>query len=240
MPTGDNCASWYGQTGALAAINGEAEGWVAIQRAFKYRALAERILIANLDTGKARFASLYYVTYPLVHAIVAKDDAYADWLGNRLITSNNTSDKKVIAWDMAPFYPFAVKLFANWRGVPLDFTAKNVSPLGIYQELLDAWHDEEGFATVLRACCDYHVAHAFFDPKGYVEFCNPLYTVFPFEILAIQRVRREQGLPTPKIDHPLMLTPLAHPPEVMPKVEDELLDQVIAKVRKELPIGDPW
>jgi hypothetical protein len=37
-----------------------------------------------------------------------------------------------------------------------------------------------------------------------------------------------------------MQTPLAHPPALMAKVEDPLLDAVIAKARKELPIGDPW
>ena len=75
---------------------------------------------------------------------------------------------------------------------------------------------------------------------GAVFPLGTMYNLFPLEILAIQRIRREQGLPTPEIDHPLMQTPLAHPPEVMPHVEDELLNQVIAKVRKELPIGDPW
>lgn len=79
------------------------------------------------------------------------------------------------------------------------------------------------------------------DDLGHVgAFSWTPYNIFPVEIHAIRRVREDQGLPMPTIDHPLMQTMLAHPPARMPEVHDEVLDQIIRRAREEGIAGDPW
>ncbi len=83
----------------------------------------------------------------------------------------------------------------------------NLTPrLGPYHEVLMHWTgDERLFAQKLVDLLDLHLeqtrgAGALFD--------DPPCQVYPVEVLAIRAVRDRIGLPTPKVDHPLMFTNL--------------------------------
>jgi hypothetical protein len=66
------------------------------------------------------------------------------------------------------------------------------------------------------------------------EFSGFPESVFPAEILAVYRVRQDLGLPTPKVRHPLLETPLGRVPSPLPRVPDDVLDRVITAVEDEL------
>jgi hypothetical protein len=104
-----------------------------------------------------------------------------------------------------------------------------------------AKQNSDAFPKVLADACDYHLGRiALEEENDYPEFEHVPYCWFPVEILAIKRIREEQGLSTPLPDLPLLQTVLGKVPSDLPQAKDELLDKVIAKVRSELPIGDPW
>lgn len=234
-------AWWHGKYGASRVLRDDAAGWLDIQICLNYLAWDQRTLFAAIDKKVAKSISIKAIAYVILHSLVARDDSMADWLGNRLLSHLSIGDKTVKGWDAAPLYPFALKLYAVSRNIPLDYDRPDVCPIGLYEDLLNAWESEQRFAKTLLAACDYHIEQAFDDSqKDTQDFFYALYDLFPLEILAIRRIRRDQGLPMPQLDHPLMQTKLADPPESMPKIDDALLQQVTEKVCVRFSITDPW
>jgi hypothetical protein len=228
---------WDGSCGAYRVLTKDQGGWEDIQRAFLYQVWDARIVFAQYDKHIAKCVGL--PEFPWLHAIVARQDAWADWFGERIVGSFRSRTRAVEGWEEGRLGAFCLKLYAKWRTV--DLGGRNLPLIEVYQRVFDSWNDQDGLALALRGACDFHVENSVDDdPDGVWDFLRPLYRLFPVEILAIKRVRLEQGLPMPDIDHALMQTPLAHPPDPMPEVHDELLEAVIAKARKDLPIGDPW
>lgn len=60
-----------------------------------------------------------------------------------------------------------------------------------------------------------------------------LYARTPLEILLICKLREELGLPNPKLDHPLMNTPLGQLPKEVPFAMDEVITAVMKRARAE-------
>jgi hypothetical protein len=236
-----NHSWWDGCEGTRLVLEGDESGWLLVQRSFWYTVWSARILLAKLDMRKAEKLAAHSIVFPLVHALGNREDSFALWLGSRLVEALERRDKRIYGWHSAPFWVMAPALFDLWQGTGAGGVLSKFSLRPPYAALIENWTRPERFLDALIVACRYHVEQAFDDnadePR---DFFQPLYNIFPIEMLAIKRIRQEQGLPMPEIDHPLMQTPLANPPEVMPKVEDPLLDAVIAKARKELPIGDPW
>ncbi len=66
------------------------------------------------------------------------------------------------------------------------------------------------------------------------------HNVFPAEILAIRRVRREQGLDWPSVPHALLNTAFAAPPFPLPPPKSDLLIRITSKMRSCLPEVAPY
>jgi hypothetical protein len=81
--------------------------------------------------------------------------------------------------------------------------------LGAYAGILSNWDIPEALAEPLVTACDYHCENLRERNDNLAEFDEPPFDLYPVEILAIYKVREGLGLETPKIDHPLMSTPLA-------------------------------
>jgi len=115
----------------------------------------------------------------------------------------------------------------------MDLTPYDPPSLGVYVEVLDSWQDNQRLQASLLEACNYHCERIYSptDEEESPEFIWEPYIVFPAEILAIQRVRHDMGLTTPVIEHPLMQSPLADPPREPPDFEDELLAQVLERIR---------
>ena len=99
--------------------------------------------------------------------------------------------------------------------------------LGPYHELLMQWHgDGRLFAQHLADLLDLHLQQlgnggAFDDPP-----CRP----YPVEALAVRNVREQLGLPTAKIDHPLMFTNLV----TMVPARTWPTDELVARLERQL------
>ena len=246
-------ACWPSTAGAVKVLHGESEGWSQLRLAFLCHAWKIRLRFAVFDEEKDYAAASYLLVNTLLssdqiephwlaEAIATNDDARAHGFGRKLIQCfHETGVGDPYFFYLIPFQPFMFKLYCLWVGEEISFSDDVADPLGPYQPLIDAWDDEDEFAEALVQACDYHCQESFDRAKGYPPFVWGPYDVYPVEILAIQRVRRDLGLPTPEIDHPLLASALCHPPETPPEVRDPLLEDVAARLKEEFPqIGDPW
>jgi len=108
--------------------------------------------------------------------------------------------------------------------------------LGVYKSVFDQWDDQAGLQQALLGAANYHVANLRDKSnEDIAEFTHPPVDIFPAELIAIQRVRETLRLETPPIDHPLMKTPFANPPKDLHPEPDELLNQVLDRVRSIIP-----
>jgi predicted DNA-binding WGR domain protein len=132
----------------------------------------------------------------------------------------------------SPIVPLTLRLCALLEGVPFS-RLPTTAPLGPYRPIFDAWKKPAALAQALTQACDYHVQQA--RRPAHNEFRFFPISVAPMEILAVLRTRRQLGLPIPDVQHPILDTPIGRPPEVVPTVPDDLLDQLIQAIEEELP-----
>ena len=99
--------------------------------------------------------------------------------------------------------------------------------LGPYHEALMHWTgDQRVLGQHLALVLDLHLQQA----RGNgTPFDDPSCQLYPVEVLAVRNVRDLLGLPTPKVDHPLMFTNLVTmPPGPWP------IDELVARLEREL------
>jgi hypothetical protein len=121
---------------------------------------------------------------------------------------------------------FLLRLIADSQGKPRTGDGE---PL--FAALLAHWQtpDADALAPLLLAACDRHTHQA-------AKTDGPLksqHIYYPFEALAVLRLRLLRGLTNPPLEHPLMSTPLGALPEVTKFYTDELLEGVVKQARVE-------
>ena len=85
-----------------------------------------------------------------------------------------------------------------------ESTARPGSP---YADVLANWNSPDLTATLVAAL-DYHLLRTSSRGDDLAEFEDIPVLAFPAEVFAVLAVRRDLGLPEPKLDHPLLATPL--------------------------------
>ncbi|MHB1425943.1 MAG: hypothetical protein ACYC3I_22495 [Gemmataceae bacterium] len=242
-------ATWETTAGAVAVCKGNAAGWTQLRLGFLYQTWSTRCHFAREDTvkGNPKYTNVNPLfetleAHCLAHAIATGEDAFAHGFGQKLIANfHECGGGDPIAFYHVPFRPFMFKLYTLWAGVDITFRDDVPDPIGRYQQLIDSWQDAEAFPQALRDACDYHCVQCIDDADLKHDFVWPPYHIFPVEILAIQRIRRDLGLPVPDIHHPLLESPLMQVPATPPPVHDELLERIKARIRILFPdVGDPW
>lgn len=110
--------------------------------------------------------------------------------------------------------------------------------LGPYEAIFRNWNDTDGLRAALAEALDYHESRSHDDGHYDIgEFSQCPAVLLPLEYMAIRAVRKRAGLETPEPDHWLVQTPLfRNLPEALPPVHDDLLDQVLAAVRRDFPL----
>lgn len=247
-PTPSGLRVFYGELGCIAlweAVHGTVlvlednqAGWSHVCSSVKSNGWKVRILVGLCERGEdaASRLDLNGTCRCLAAPIALRQNHFAHWCGSRLVRCIETGNDVFLKWDLTPFEPFMVKLYALWRGRNLDVRHPHICPLGVYQQVFDTWESEQAFAAALRAICDYHCERT--DQRGDNEFQWSPYDVFPAEILALQRVRQELGLPQVTIEHPLLNNPLAHPPKEIAPRHDELMERTIGWLRRAISWED--
>lgn len=104
----------------------------------------------------------------------------------------------------------------------------------VLNKLFEHWRDEDLMPVYdqLIWLCDYYTHRT--KESDYTEFgADLLYKRFPATILAWFRLREQLGLRNPTIAHPLMQPDYAQLPSPQPFYNDELLESVLARLRRE-------
>jgi hypothetical protein len=236
----DRLATWEGVAAECKLLENDSAGWEHLHRSYLYLTWSRRVRLAFLDIKRGQkivFVSEFALL--LAHAIAIKDDEFADFLGARLIRSLLDRDKRYNGWDLNPVEPFIAKLYARWRKKDIDKELAELPTLPAYEAICNLWHDTDRISLALKDACDYHFARNEAGADA-PEFYRSPYRWFPVEILAVLRLRQDEGLENSIPDHPIMKTLFCDLPRQIFHESDPLLDKIIKKVRSELPIGDPW
>jgi hypothetical protein len=119
---------------------------------------------------------------------------------------------------------FLLRLACDWQGWPRRSNGE-----ALFAALLAHWRtpDADALAPLMLALCDHHTHEAL---KQNADLDA---TYYPFETLAVLRLRMLHGLKNPALDHPLMCTPLGALPEVTKPYTDKLLESVLKQARRE-------
>jgi hypothetical protein len=117
-----------------------------------------------------------------------------------------------------------LRLVFDWQGWPRQSDGE---PL--FAALLAHWRtpDADALAPLLLAVCDRHTHQAVKNDADSGA------TYYPFETLAVLRLRVLHGLKNPPLDHTLISTPLGALPEATEPYTDELLENVLKQARLE-------
>lgn len=121
----------------------------------------------------------------------------------------NAPSIRLAGWGKGTNDAFLVYLLSEAYAIPTDYKPENelVEP---YRKLLRAWRtsDHAIFREAMRAAADFHVSRSKdgTDRNKY-EFEKDFDRVFPGELLAVQALRRRDGLPELEAGHLLVDTP---------------------------------
>jgi hypothetical protein len=229
----DKLSSWFGNLGNYEVLQSDSAGWRNIRRSIEYGSLGIRInsVFQDLATRGTRQAGDSAIS--LSSALAFRQDRYATWLGDRILDSLKANERKYEFGPPADYNRAFLQFYALFRRRKFDVKDYTSESLGVYQAVLDGWQNEKAYLKACLQACDYHVERMH-EEEGFSEFLGAPENLLPVEILMIRRIRDDLGLPNPEIDHPLMQTPLGHPPKQLPEIKDNLLDKVTAKAKADL------
>jgi hypothetical protein len=131
---------------------------------------------------------------------------------------------------------FIFRLFLDWQQWNISLP-HDVTDIDLYAAVLNCWRDPgfERLTPALLECCDWHLEQTHHDTDENTYEFNSMAYAYPIEILAVFRLRELCGLTNPKLDHPLMNSPLGVLPPPQPWYTDPTLEKLEAALRKEIP-----
>ena len=140
-------------------------------------------------------------------------------------------------WGKGTHDAFLIALFSRVFHIPTHY--KPARPLiPEYQHLLDRWQttDEVAYQQAMQAAAEFHISRSKASTSRIIyEFDSYFHEVYPAELLALQALRRREGLPEFRTGHLLIDTPWAiirDLPEVAPH---PLLVEVEARMKHDYP-----
>lgn len=214
---------------------------LAWRRGVAYR--VRSIQLASLCAHRARATLQDYVA-AMVHCLLL---GWQDWAGDLLQRSHArvaqgcaTLDDNEAGIELrTPL--FVLRLIDQWQSREGNAYPPEAYDEPVFEGLLAHWRqpDPAAIAPLLLAACERHSRQAAPTacPPG-VDYHS--YACDPYEILLVLHLRGQLGLASPLLDHPLMTTPLGVLPDAAPPFREALLDDAVARLRKEVANGPPF
>jgi hypothetical protein len=122
----------------------------------------------------------------------------------------------------------AGRRFPTWaHGVP------------IYEQLIERWRiaDSRELEGMLLQACDHHLEQGVLDKKNaHFDYGDDRIARVPLEIFMLLRLREIEGLPIPKLNHPLMEAPFEKMPNTVPvPAADEFMQGTLSRAITDWP-----
>ncbi|MFA0925064.1 hypothetical protein [Xanthomonas fragariae] len=141
------------------------------------------------------------------------------------------------SWGKGTNDAFLIFLFTQAFGLSTHY--RSVNPLiPAYQALLDCWRtsDRAKFQQAMQAAAEFHISRSKHGTdKNKYEFESDFDRVFPAELLAVQALRRRDGLPEFETGHALVDTPWAVIRDLPEAEPHPLAVAVEARLRHDYP-----
>jgi hypothetical protein len=231
----------------VGVVNGSVDCCMGIGAFFfiaRVNATAQAEFISGKRHDKPRFLDLYRTGFTLGNCLALGWLEEAKTLARRMNTgldhgwffdgTCNTIQRRT--------QHFVLRLVANWQGWPERTELPCVYDVPVFNALIEQWRtpDVQALCGLLLQTLDRHAEQTQSDNDDICLYrdCNGPDQIYnPMEVLSVLRLREELGLPNPDMPkHPVTDTPLGRallPASPFPK--DELLERVLARVRREYP-----
>jgi hypothetical protein len=215
--------------GEHQVLSGDPKGWSLLFLSMCYdHAVA---------CGRPSLLGVKGVAMLLCAALSFEQDDVADFAGELMLRSyvrdcELPPGQKILGdWGSAPIGPFALRLWLYARGRSEPDWRRGAAA-DEYAPLFEAWTRPEGFADALYEACELHVEQSR-ETDSWVIYLG--FRLFAPELHAVRKVRVRLGLETPRVEHPILETPLAELPAAVPLTcDDECLALAESRIRREL------
>jgi hypothetical protein len=213
-------ATYHGRKGAIRVIDGDMAGWRELHKGIAYHFWS--LKISAQVFFKTAFLQPVQTVLSLSNDVSTAASLFCYYLacGNEVRQRYIIDVLKGIAtvpgaiyqpfWKKRIFEPFVLRLNQKQENfdLPDDLMQRDLGP---YAKVLEHWDTPDQLADAIYDVCDYHCRNmedtgGDWDP----EFDHPPFDLLPCEILAIYAMRQKLGLTTPKVEHPLLATPLVN------------------------------
>lgn len=198
----DGLATYFGIRGTLEVLDGQKEkGWQNISNAIDFRGWELKLRAESFfrDSGVRSVNLTNYVSQAACLVCVSKKwCSLAEEILRRVDDNVDAVDQ--LFWKSRRFEPF-VLYCCKIR----DRESVNGRLVGPYDGVISSWDNDTSLAAALESVCDYHCKNmedigGDFDP----EFKHSPFDLLACEVILVNRVRENLGLPIPKVTHRLV------------------------------------
>jgi hypothetical protein len=232
--------------GTYLCLDGDVnKGWYLIQKSLIYRFLNPYVCFPiwdkQKDTKRRPSELVYYIDIVSLMTNIAGlglviSPKEGDWLLNQM--KFGLTDARC-GWRYDDFYgAYLVRLYQMLKDEP-DIPVYPPNPrknwYHPYEKIFDNWNDDKGIATAIYDMCEYHMYANNRDWDNHnAEFGDLFAGLNPIEVHALEYVRNQLGLSTPKVEHELLQPPFYPIPDSVKNIsteqiiaEDQLLHDVV-------------
>lgn len=242
LPTASNLRwifSWRLCQGVVDLAHGHSEATAELASASRYQYWRIKALAASFGTSGEASHPVVLLNEVSLHfglslALGLMEDA--DVSGG--ILARSLDQGMFFPDDTNRLAPFMIRLFCDWKGIEPPRSLNRLADPEGYRPLLEHWReaDSDQLQTAISSACDFHTWRSGDSNKRETfEFSDPVFRIFPVEILSVLRLREGAGLLTTLPPHALLEYPTG---KLYPKVQtprDEFLESVVEKLKKDLP-----
>jgi hypothetical protein len=133
-----------------------------------------------------------------------------------------------------PIFHFMMRIIADYLQEPPHILQGESIDEPVFNELFSLWcmPNADAIAQTCLAALDLHTDRSIYSSVVDYEF-DVSWGHTPIEILLMFKLRELQGLANPKLDHPLMNSPLGVLPRLEAVTHDNLIDDVRTRMQVE-------
>ena len=214
---------YFGIRGALSVIDGKDSGWADMSTSIDFCGWSVKLQVylqgrggsvSDLSNHTSRIACLACIS--------TKWAGFAEGILRSIDDGQWSIDKAF--WKSRKLEPFVRTLGKIRDGKMVRASEDNCGP---YDQVINSWGNEAALANALWVACEYHCENIYdvggnWDP----EFKHPPFDLIPCEVVYVNRIRQEIGLPVPAVQHDLVSLLEFEPRKIAHSQEHQLIQEL--------------